>query len=299
MLDRTTALMLAIALILLAGVVRWMVRRRLPRAGADRRARLSATRAEQRAARLKPSTTRYPIMLAHGYFGFDRIGVPQIGREYFCGVRQRLESLGHAVHVARVSPAAGIGRRAAQLARQIEQVGAPRLNIIAHSMGGLDARYAIARLGLAERVASLTTIGTPHYGTPLADLMFPFGNWRTLRGLLDSLGANVDGLYDVSTARMQHFNRTVLNSPRVVYSSVVGAVGPDVSSLNALLALGHGYLLRKAGRNDGIVPAASQLWGEPIGEVEADHWAQIGWFGRFDVQGFYARLALQLAERGF
>lgn len=51
-----------------------------------------------------------------------------------------------------------------------------RLNIIAHSMGGLDARYyAISWLGLAERVASLTTIGIPHLGTPLADLMFSFG----------------------------------------------------------------------------------------------------------------------------
>jgi hypothetical protein len=35
-----------------------------------------------------------------------------------------------------------------------------------------------------------------------------------------------------------------------------------------------------------------------MGEVEADHWAQIGWFGRFDVQTFYGRLAQQLAERG-
>ena len=63
----------------------------------------------------------------------------------------------------------------------------------------------------------------------------------------------------VACRSMQHFDRTVLDSPRVVYSSVVGAVGPDASSLNSLVALGHDYLLRKVGRNDGIVPAASQL----------------------------------------
>jgi triacylglycerol lipase len=290
----------AIALAVLVGVVRLGVRRR--KIG-DTSARLFAVEPRARGAsraarRAKPSTTQYPILLAHGYFGFDRIGAPQRGREYFRGVRQRLEALGHAVHVARVSPAAGIGRRAAQLARQIEQLDAPRLNIIAHSMGGLDARYAIARLGLAQRVASLTTIGTPHHGTPLADLTLAFGEWRSVRRVLDALGANVDGLYDVSTLRMQHFNRAIVDSPHVVYSSVVGAVNPDAGKLNAFLALGHDYLLRKAGRNDGIVPAMSQRWGEAMGEVEADHWAQIGWFGRFDVQGFYASVAQGLAERG-
>jgi triacylglycerol lipase len=299
MLDRTTALVLAMALILVAGVALRLARRLLPPPTKARGTGWPAPqRAARTAARQKPSTTRYPILLAHGYFGFDRIGAPQAGREYFRGVRQRLEAQGHAVHVARVSPAAGIRRRAAQLARQIEQVKAPRLNIIAHSMGGLDARYAISRLGLSERVASLTTIGTPHHGTPLADLMFSFGNWRALRGMLDVLGANVDGLYDVSTPRMQHFNRAILDSPHVVYHSVVGAVVPGATTLNAWLALAHDYLLRKAGRNDGIVPAASQRWGEAMGEVEADHWAQIGWFGRFDVQTFYGRLAQQLAERG-
>ena len=42
------------------------------------------------------------------------------------------------------------------------------MHLIAHSMGGLDARHMIVREGMAERVASLTTVGTPHNGTPVA-----------------------------------------------------------------------------------------------------------------------------------
>lgn len=246
----------------------------------------------------RPRATRHPIVLAHGYFGFDRIGVGQLRQEYFRGVRQRLEALGYTVIVTRVAPVAGVGVRAAQLARQIVSLGVPRVNIIAHSMGGLDARLAIARFGLSGRVASLTTIGTPHHGTPLADMVLTFGEWRRLRLLLQSIGVHVDGLYDVSTRRMREFNRAVVDCPNVAYSSVVGAVSRDaVAAVNAVLSPAHQYLLRKVGPNDGIVPAASQRWGEAVGEVAADHWAQVGWFGSFDVESFYTRLAEGLAAR--
>ena len=160
------------------------------------------------------------------------------------------------------------------------------MNVIAHSMGGLDARYAISRLGLGDRVASLTTIGTPHRGTPLADRgTLALGEWQSLRGVLDTLGANVDGLYDLRTDRMERFNLAVEDQPGVWYSSVVGTVAKEHSPINTLLVPGHAYLRRTAGDNDGIVPAESQKWGEVLGEVHADHWEQIGWSRRFDARG--------------
>jgi triacylglycerol lipase len=247
----------------------------------------------------RPSPTRHPIVLAQGYMGFDWAVPGGPRREYFLGVRERLEALGHTVHRVRVAPAGGISLRAAQLARQIQSLPAPRVNIIAHSMGGLDARYAIARLGLGERVASLTTVGTPHRGTPLADTgALWIGEWRHLRQLLNALGANVDGLYDLTTRRMEEFNRAVPDCSDVYYSSVVGAVSAATAQLNTILAAGHAYLLRTAGSNDGIVPAESQKWGDVLGEVDADHWEQIGWSGNFDAQAFYATLAEHLAAWG-
>ncbi len=281
---------------------RWLRGRtaRAARLDAPHRASWPNKRGPQRAriSRQRSRTTRHPIVLAHGWLGFDRIGLPQLGHDYFRGVPMRLRALGHSVHVARVSPIASIRVRAGQLTRQIEQLGAKRVNIIAHSMGGLDARLAISRLGLGAHVASLTTIGTPHHGTPLADMAVNWGDWRSLRRLLAALGADVDGLYDVSTDRMREFNRVILDVPDVLYTSVVGAVNPNALGINAMLSPAHAYLLRKAGPNDGIVPATSQLWGEAMGEVDADHWAQIGWFGDFDVESFYAQLAERLAERG-
>ncbi|MDV7392659.1 hypothetical protein RZS08_14930, partial [Arthrospira platensis SPKY1] len=72
------------------------------------------------------------------------------------------------------APFASIQTRAANWAELFHEVrsqlGVEKLNIIAHSMGGLDMRYAITHLGLAPYVESLTTVATPHHGTVLADL---------------------------------------------------------------------------------------------------------------------------------
>lgn len=245
----------------------------------------------------KTHRTRHPIVLAHGWGGIDRIGPFPLGYSYFRGIPESLRAAGHGVHIARVPPTASIDLRAAALARQVRRLD-ERVNIIAHSMGGLDARLAIARYGLGDRVASLTTIGTPHHGTPLVDAALKFGGeWRLLRVMLDRLGLNVDGVYEVTTRRMREFNRRVPNVPGVLYANVVAAVNLDAGGVHAMLAVGHSYLLRKAGPNDGIVPAISQMWGETLEEVDADHWAQIGWFGRLDVRSFYVQLAGRLRER--
>jgi len=92
---------------------------------------------------------------------------------YFRGVGPRLEKEGWRVVQARVPPLGPIEARARELAACIRAVEARKVHVLAHSMGGLDARYAIARLGLAGKVASLVTVGTPHRGTPVADLTAP------------------------------------------------------------------------------------------------------------------------------
>lgn len=241
---------------------------------------------------------RSPLVFAHGYFGFDSIGALRLRREYFRGVRGRLEALGHQVLLARVAPAAGVSRRASELAEQIRRLPFERVNIIAHSMGGVDARYAISKLGLGDRVASLVTIGTPHRGTPIADAAARLGEWQKVRRMLDTIGANVDGLYDLTTARMEEFNLVVRDVPGVAYASVVGAVTSETAKVSALLAPGFSYLQKRVGPNDGMVPAASQRWGDVLFEIEADHWAQIGWSGVFDAGRFYVALAERLAEAG-
>src|SRR5215470_2557518 len=106
-------------------------------------------RARRRVAR-GPARPRHPVVLAHGFLGFDEIA----GQAYFRGIASHLSAMGAEVHTPRVPPAASVAKRAEKLAELVRALPAERVNIVAHSMGGLDARYAISRLGLGPKVAS-------------------------------------------------------------------------------------------------------------------------------------------------
>ena len=128
----------------------------------------------------------YPFVLAHGIARFDFLRdhfvdglgllADRVGdrTHYFRNVRSHLLKGKFEVHHADVDFAGPLERRAADLKAEVERVLAgppprPKVHIIAHSMGGLDARYMIVKLGMQDRVCSLTTIGTPHKGSSFAD----------------------------------------------------------------------------------------------------------------------------------
>jgi triacylglycerol lipase len=244
-----------------------------------------------------PPHPRYPVILVHGLFGFDELELGKTRRAYFKGVRQTLEREGHVVHVPQVALAGSIAERAAQLARFVETTGAKRLNVVAHSMGGLDARLAIARLGLDRRVAALVTVGAPHRGSPLADLS---GGLDTglLQKALSVAGISIGAFRDLTSESMARFNEEVPDVPGVAYASVVGRV-VRIRRTNPLLVPSHLWLQRTAGDNDGVVPTSSQRWGQVLAEIEADHWAQIGWSSHFDAVAFYRDLLRELRAMGF
>jgi len=269
--------------LLVAGA--WLIWRRRERRTLQR----VACRAERR-----PVRPRYPVVLAHGLFGFDEIAIGKVRQAYFRGVPARLERSGCVVNMARVARSRGIAARAQDLDSFVRGLDGHKVNIIAHSMGGLDARYAIARLGLGERVASLTTVGTPHRGTPLADM----GARLAVGRLLQPLGVWPEAIDDLTVGNMERFNTEVKDLPGVAYGSVVG-VTQSKRKMNPLLVPGYLYLKRRHGENDGIVPSASQEWGEVLDRIEADHWAQIGWSLHFDAAEFYAGLMRELRGRGF
>jgi triacylglycerol lipase len=256
---------------------------------------------ERRKPRAKPSKRRqlrYPVVLAHGVLGFDQISVAGLKREYFNGIIEPLKKCGADVVTVRVPPAASIEKRAQHLADAIAKIDAPRVNIIAHSMGGLDARYAIASLGLHARVASLTTIGTPHAGTPLADIGTSLlGERLMLKKLAKALSLDVDAFWEMTTARMKELNEKLANMHGVAYGSVIGAC--TSSMVHPMLLLTHKYLSGCVGENDGLVPASSQEWGDVLLRVDADHWAQIGWGVRFDASVMYVNVVDELIARGF
>jgi triacylglycerol lipase len=233
--------------------------------------------------------------LAHGILGFDELAVGPARVAYFRGAVAHLQARGAEVHCARVPPLAPIHVRAQKLAEVVRSLKASRVNLVAHSMGGLDARYAISRLGLDQKVAALITIGTPHRGTPVADLGHELVQRLRLDVTLRPIFA-VRALHDLTTSRMLAFNRDTRNAPSVHYLSVVaralrGGVHP-------LLRPAHHWLTRASGENDGLVPARSQRWGRVLREIEADHWSQIGWLGDFDPMTLYDEILQELLALG-
>jgi len=277
------AVALLLVVLALGGALWWHVRRR-----------------RREARRKRPAQLRHPVVLAHGLLGFDELRLGQMRQEYFRGVPERLRIGGASVHVLKVHPFAGVAQRAEELARYIRSLDAKHVNIIAHSMGGLDARYALAHLDVGKRVRSLTTIGTPHRGTPLANLGSQLLTGAlVVRPIIEKLGLQVDALDQLTTQKMAEFNRTVPDVKGVAYGCVVGAMESPSLEMNPLLVPSFMFIARQAGPNDGLVPAESQSWGEVLTRIQADHWAQIGWSLKFDAPEFYNGLVTDLRGRGF
>jgi triacylglycerol lipase len=241
-----------------------------------------------------PPLPHYPIVLVHGFLGFGEIRFMGRPFRYFRGVAEVMAETGATVHIVTLPATASVEERARVLVEAVRALAAPRVHLVAHSMGGIDARYAIARLGLADSVASLVTIGTPHHGTPLARLasMRPMAG---LRRVVTRMGYRTDAIEWLTPERMARFNEDCPDHPDVYYACVVGSSRWRVS--NPGLWTGHALMGRTAGISDGVVPVTSQRWGEVIAELDADHWAQIGWAVGVDVRPLYRDIALALRAR--
>jgi len=117
---------------------------------------------------------KYPVVLCHGLFGFDKKGpesIPFLQINYWNRIKKYLEQLGCKVLVPKVSPAGGVKYRAQELNKFIEaNFPNQKVHLIAHSMGGLDCRYLITHIKPSTyKVLTLTTLSTPHRGSPFMD----------------------------------------------------------------------------------------------------------------------------------
>jgi triacylglycerol lipase len=258
----------------------------------------------------------YPIVLAHGFFGFDDFAGAGF-LTYFYGVKDDLAAAGEVqVFTPTVDPFNDSSARGAELILRIEEIlaetGHDRVNIVGHSQGGLDARVVAAMR--PDLVASVTTIGTPHRGSPIADVVLGLVSDPRLRGLLDQLVRVIGApLYDAvgnetsvfaalrqfSTPGVNDFNTRYLDSPSVAYYSITGRTDyapsdadcaatdspPFVSvylrvldPVDLLLDIPEqivdGGLENFA--NDGLVRARDARWGRFLGCVPADHLDEVG-----------------------
>ncbi len=235
---------------------------------------------------------RYPIILAHGIFPFDRLLHPFAAMDnhpddrfhYFRKIRSHLVACGFTVFHSRVSWGGSLEKRAADLREQLVKLTSgftlwPRVHIIAHSMGGLDARWMIYRYRMEDRVISLTTIGTPHHGSPYADICL-----RSIGRLIQiamRVGLDLSGARDLTLEACAERNRLISDFEEqngVTYRTIAGT--QPLERIFAPLKPSWRAISRLEGKNDGLVSVPSASWKEKyLTEViDADHLNQIGWW---------------------
>ncbi len=238
-------------------------------------------------------TTRFPIVMVHGWTGFQNIGP----LTYFYNVREDLEALGYPIETPVLDPYNSVDIRGEQLVAAVDNtlstLRARKVNLLGHSQGGIDSRYVASPAGgdHGDRVGALITLGTPHQGTPFTDIalgLIPGPAEQALVFVINFLGATQSqqsdveaSLYTLSETYMQNeFNPVFIDDPSVKYWSwmgetCVGGIGcQDI--LDPLLVFSFNTIYAVAGPNDGLVPQDSAKWGEYLGLIPADHIDEIG-----------------------
>ncbi|KAI5855009.1 alpha/beta-hydrolase [Durotheca rogersii] len=267
------------------------------------------------------ATPRDPVVLAHGLMGFAEVRVaggflPTI--QYWRGIADALKANGVKVITVTVPPCGSIEQRAEELARGIA-AAAPgqRVNVVAHSMGGLDARYMISRLRPPDvNVGSLVTIASPHRGSAFADYVFDEIGVERLPGIyrfVERLGMDTGAFEQLTRAYMtQEFNPRTPDHPDVHYFSY-GAM-MDRPSLFSPFRRSHRIIGEAEGPNDGLVSVESSIWGTYMGtlfgvsHLDLINWTnRLGWILRkwmgqgptFNAIAFYLDITDRLAQKGF
>ncbi len=261
--------------------------------------------------------TKYPLILLHG-IGFRDLQY----FNYWGRIPKELTRYGAVVYYGHQEAWGTIEANAKVIKATIEKVleenHCDKVNIIAHSKGGLDARYLISGLHMDEHVASLTTMSTPHRGSELLNLLnrLPDNIYHLIASLFDAnyrkLGDTAPDCYhaskQLSAAFCHEFNEKYPDSPKVYYQSYASVVkntfGDSLLSIPNLLMFFAG-----ASKNDGLVTVDSAKWGNfkgtfvSTGRRGISHGDMID-LKREDYKGFdvieaYVKIVKELKEMGY
>ncbi|MBO4366640.1 MAG: hypothetical protein J5843_03175 [Clostridia bacterium] len=251
---------------------------------------------EAEAAILK---TKYPLLLVPGAIIRKFLFLRPFGR-----IDRELRRMGYDARVVKVDGVGTVENNAAMLKEQLAEIvrkdGCGKVNLIAYSKGGLDARYLIESLGGSHLVASLTTLCTPHRGSPIASGFLDLPRW-----MVRFFCWNMNVLYKIAGDR----HPDALAACRQIADKEDR--GPVPGPVSGVLCRSFSATRRKKGagteecETDGFVSHASAAYGEycgvciegSVGHLDlVDFWA--GRKTRKKVIDFYAKLCAELAERG-
>jgi len=212
--------------------------------------------------------TKYPIMLVHGVGSRERKHSSCWGR-----IPKALENEGAEIFCSNQDAWGTIEENAGMVKESIlavlSKTGHKKVNVIALSKGGLEVRYMIHQLEMGDKIASLTTISTPHNGSKTMDYLY-----RSHKYILKLIDFIIDPLYRLlgdknpdfystchqfTTARSERFNHEILNSSKVIYQSYASIMKKPYSDM--LLFIPHIIVKLFDGECDGIVSIDSAKWG--------------------------------------
>lgn len=260
--------------------------------------------------------TRYPILLVHGVFFRDTEYLNYWGR-----IPGELEANGAIIYYGNHQSALSVADSAAELTERIkeivEETGCEKVNIIAHSKGGLDCRYAISKLDAAPYVASLTTINTPHRGCLFADYL--------LGKISENIKNSVADTYNSTLKKLGEVRSDFLAAVKDLTAEACTAMDEELSAPEGIFCQSIGSKLNKAasgkfplnfsyhlvkyfdGANDGLVSESSFQWGENYklitteGKRGISHGDMIDLnrenIKDFDVREFYVELVKNLKAK--
>ncbi len=212
---------------------------------------------------------KYPVLMVHGMGFRDRKVFGYWGR-----IPKMLEREGCRVFFGGQDSNGDIPSNAEVVARRIDEIiaetGAEKVNVIAHSKGGLDTRYAISVLERGDKVASLTTISTPHHGSRTVDLLLKFPRpivrlgcifvdaWFGLLG--DEKPRTYSAIVSFTTKAAEEFNAQVPDREDIYYQSYAFVMKRPTSDMMMWFTNAFVYMIE--GKNDGLLAPRAVKWGD-------------------------------------
>lgn len=260
--------------------------------------------------------TKYPIVLIHGtgfrdykklnYWGRIPEALKIEGADIYYGNQDCWGTIEHNANIIKKS-----------VLDVMTKTGCEKVNLIAHSKGGLEARFMICELRMEKYVASLTTISTPHYGSKTIDKFYDFS------AFLYKLIASAVNLYfrilgdekpDFFTASRQlstyfcdEFNSKFPNSEHVFYQSYTSIMKNSFSDI--LMVIPHFIVKLIEGDNDGLVTPNSAKWGDYKGLISGKTKRGISHadivdfrrmnYSKIDIRSVYISIVEDLKNNGF
>ena len=215
--------------------------------------------------------TKYPLLFVHGVFFRDSRYFNYWGR-----IPKELEANGAVIYYGNHQSAASIADSAGELTQRIKDIiaatGCEKVNVIAHSKGGLDCRYALANLDAAPYIASLTTINTPHRGCIFADYLLNKIPAQVKDGVADRYNKALKKLGDINPDFLAAVNDLTASHctqldqempvPEGIYCRSIGSVVKKASGGSFPLNLSYHLVKYFDGSNDGLVSDQSFAWSE-------------------------------------